>query len=50
LVKLIGSQLLDFINFLYKDEEEEKKQHDISDKKPLRTRIMFFDLGILRSS
>jgi len=37
-------------NFLYKDEEEEKKQHDISDKKPLRTRIMFFDLGILRSS
>jgi GNAT superfamily N-acetyltransferase len=37
-------------SFLYKSEEDEKKQYEITDKKPLQTRIMFFDLGILRSN
>lgn len=36
--------------FLYPTEEEEKSAKGLSDKEPLLTRSMFFDLIVLRKS
>jgi hypothetical protein len=47
----LGSQILDFVKFWFLDKEnktDEKQQGGFPAEEQLRTRSMFFDLGILR--